>query len=111
MGIALLQIDCGWVSATTDANRFADDIKGFASLSGNRYPNYFAKFLLDLLEVAKDFDMEVQPQLALLQKHFFTSKGSVESSIQNWICGQQPSRSSMNGFVSILESTHKYRRC
>ena len=77
LGIALLQIDCGWVSATTDANRFADDIKGLCEpIFGQPLSKiHFAKFLLDLLEIAKDFDMEVQPQLVLLQKTLFYVEG------------------------------------
>ena len=77
MGIALLQIDCGWVSATTDANRFADHIKELCEpIFGQPLSKiYFAKFLLDLFEIAKDFDMEVQPQLVLLQKTLFYVEG------------------------------------
>ena len=77
LGIALLQIDCGWVSATTDANRFADDIKELCEpIFGQPLSKiYFAKFLLDLFEIAKDFDMEIQPQLVLLQKTLFYVEG------------------------------------
>ena len=77
LGIALLQIDCGWVSATTDANRFADNIKELCEpIFGQPLSKiHFAKFLLDLFEIAKDFDMEVQPQLVLLQKTLFYVEG------------------------------------
>ena len=77
LGIALLQIDCGWVSATTDANRFADNIKELCEpIFGQPLSKiHFAKFLLNLFEIAKDFDMEVQPQLVLLQKTLFYVEG------------------------------------
>ena len=77
LGIALLQIDCGWVSATADANRFAGNIKELCEpIFGQPLSKInFAKFLLDLLEIAKGFDMEVQPQLVLLQKTLFYVEG------------------------------------
>ena len=77
LGIALLQIDCGWISATADANRFAGNIKVLCEpIFGQPLSKInFAKFLLDLLEIAKDFDMEVQPQLVLLQKTLFYIEG------------------------------------
>ena len=77
LGIAELQIDSGWVSATTNPKKFAQQIENLCEPIFEQPLSeiFFAKFLAELFQVARDFEMEVQPQLALLQKTLFYVEG------------------------------------
>lgn len=75
--VAQLHVDSGWVPADTDINDFEMGIrtvcepifqKPLADIS-------FGNVLLQLFNTARRFDMEVQPQLVLLQKTLLYVEG------------------------------------
>lgn len=55
----------------------------------------FGHVLLNLFNTARRFNMEVQPQLVLLQKTLLYVEGSDASSIRSLICGK-PRNHSLN---------------
>lgn len=77
LGVAELQIESSWVSATTDPHKLASKIEELCEPIFEKPLSeiYFAQFLADLFQVAREFDMEVQPQLILLQKTLFYVEG------------------------------------
>ncbi|NKC00707.1 MAG: ubiquinone biosynthesis regulatory protein kinase UbiB [Pseudomonadales bacterium] len=75
--VAKLFRECGWVPRSTDLVKFETVIreicdpifaKPLAEIS-------FAEFVIDLFRAAGKFDMEMQPQLALLQKTLLYVEG------------------------------------
>ena len=75
--VAQLHVDSGWVPATTKVHEFAAAIrsvcepifeKPLAEIS-------FGQLLLRLFQTARRFNMEVQPQLVLLQKTLLNIEG------------------------------------
>ena len=75
--IVNLHLRSGWVPATTDAGAFESVIRNvcesiFAKPLGEIN---FAAFMTELLETAREFGMEVQPQLVLLQKTLLYVEG------------------------------------
>ena len=75
--IVTLHLRSGWVPATTDAGAFESVIRNvcesiFAKPLGEIN---FAAFMTELLETAREFGMEVQPQLVLLQKTLLYVEG------------------------------------
>jgi len=75
--VAQLHVDSGWVPATTKVHEFAAAIrsvcepifeKPLAEIS-------FGQVLIQLFSTARRFDMEVQPQLVLLQKTLLNIEG------------------------------------
>ena len=77
LGVAELQIENNWVSATTDPLLLAEKIEELCETIFEKPLSeiYFAQFLADLFQVAREFEMEVQPQLILLQKTLFYVEG------------------------------------
>ena len=75
--IVILHLRSGWVPATTDADAFESVIRKvcepiFAKPLGEIF---FAGFMAELLETAREFGMQVQPQLVLLQKTLLYVEG------------------------------------
>ena len=75
--IVTLHLRSGWVPATTDADALENVIRNvcepiFAKPLGEIF---FAGFMAELLETARDFGMQVQPQLVLLQKTLLYVEG------------------------------------
>ena len=75
--IAELHIQSGWVNTNS---RVSDLESAFRSVSEPIYGKplgdiSFAQYLLQLLQVAREFGMRVQPQLLLLQKTLFNIEG------------------------------------
>ncbi|PIE44183.1 MAG: ubiquinone biosynthesis regulatory protein kinase UbiB [Gammaproteobacteria bacterium] len=75
--VAQLHIDSGWIPESTRVNDFESAIrtvcepifeKPLADIS-------FGQFLLRLFQTARRFDMEIQPQLVLLQKTLLNIEG------------------------------------
>ncbi len=75
--VARLHVQSGWVPATTDVDEFSRVIrlvvdpffqKPIKDIS-------FGNVLLQLFQTARQFDMEVQPQLVLLQKTLINIEG------------------------------------
>lgn len=75
--IAQLHIDSGWVPESTNAQHFANQIRRVCEPIINRPIKEisFGKLLDGLITTARSFNMEVQPQLLLLQKTIFNIEG------------------------------------
>ena len=75
--VAELHIRCGWVARDTRVERFEASIRGVCEPIFAKSLNEisFGKVLNRLLRTAKKFNMEVQPQLFLLQKTLINVEG------------------------------------
>ena len=75
--IAELHVESGWVPAGTRVDEFEMAIRSVCEPIFNRPLKdiSFAQLLLRLFQTARRFDMEVQPQLVLLQKTLFNIEG------------------------------------
>ncbi len=77
LDIAEAHVDSGWVPAHVDVIEFERVIrKVCAPLFGKKMAEIeFGKLLISLFRAAADFEMEVQPQLILLQKTLLNIEG------------------------------------
>ncbi len=75
--VAQLHVDSGWVNSNTRIEQFESAIRSIAEPIFERPLKdiSFGMLLLRLFQVAKRFDMQVQPQLILLQKTLLHVEG------------------------------------
>jgi ubiquinone biosynthesis protein len=75
--IAKLHIDSGWVPAGTRIDELESAVRSVCEPIFNKPLSQisFAQVMLRLFETARRFDMEIQPQLILLQKTLFNIEG------------------------------------
>jgi ubiquinone biosynthesis protein len=75
--VAALHIESGWVPRGTRADEFESAVRTVCEPIFNKPLKEisFAQVLLRLFAVARRFDMQVQPQLILLQKTLFNIEG------------------------------------
>ena len=75
--IARLHIESGWIPAETDASEFEAVIRRLCEPLFQRPLKEisFGHFLVSLFQTARRFNMEVQPQLVLLQKTLLNVEG------------------------------------
>jgi len=75
--VAELHIESGWVPASTRVDELESAIRSVCEPNFNKPLKdiSFAQVLLRLFETARRFDMEVQPQLVLLQKTLLNIEG------------------------------------
>ncbi|MGM8931857.1 ubiquinone biosynthesis regulatory protein kinase UbiB [Salinicola halophyticus] len=75
--VAVLHIESGWVGEGTRANEFASAIRAVCEpiLEKPLKDISFGQVLLGLFQTARRFNMEVQPQLVLLQKTLLNIEG------------------------------------
>ncbi len=75
--VAELHVDSGWVDRNTRIDDFEAAIRAVSEPIFQRpiAEISFGQFLLRLFETARDFNMEIQPQLLLLQKTFLHIEG------------------------------------
>jgi ubiquinone biosynthesis protein len=75
--VAALHIESGWVPKGTRADEFESAVRTVCEPIFNKPLKEisFAQVLLRLFAVARRFDMQVQPQLILLQKTLFNIEG------------------------------------
>jgi len=75
--VAQAHLDAGWVPAGTRVDEFESAIRGVCEPIFARPLKeiYFGRLLLRLFQVARRFNMEVQPQLVLLQKTLLNIEG------------------------------------
>ncbi|MGF1642808.1 MAG: ubiquinone biosynthesis regulatory protein kinase UbiB [Thiotrichales bacterium] len=75
--VAELHVESGWVPADTRVNDFESAIRTVCEPIFERPLKEisFAHFLVRLFQTARRFNMEVQPQLVLLQKTFLNIEG------------------------------------
>lgn len=77
MEVARLHIQSGWVPADTNQNEFAAVIRSVCDPFFQKPIKEisFGKVLLSLFQTARQFNMEIQPQLVLLQKTLINIEG------------------------------------
>ena len=75
--VAIAHIEAGWVPPRTRVDEFEGAIRAVCEPIFDRPLKdiYFGKLLLRLFEVSSRFEMEIQPQLALLQKTLLQVEG------------------------------------
>lgn len=75
--IAKLHVDSGWVPAHTRVDELESAVRTVCEPIFNKplAEISFAQVLIRLFETARRFDMEIQPQLILLQKTLFNIEG------------------------------------
>jgi ubiquinone biosynthesis protein len=75
--VAALHVESGWVPATTRIDELESAVRTVCEPIFNKPLKdiSFAQVLLRLFETARRFDMQVQPQLILLQKTLFNIEG------------------------------------
>jgi ubiquinone biosynthesis protein len=75
--IAQLHVDCGWLPKDTPINEFESVIRSFSEpiFAQPLGQISFAQVLLGLFHTARRFNMEIQPQLVLLQKTLLNIEG------------------------------------
>lgn len=75
--IAQLHVDCGWLPEDTKVHEFEGAIRGVSEPIFSRplAEISFAQVLLGLFQTARRFNMQVQPQLVLLQKTMLNIEG------------------------------------
>jgi ubiquinone biosynthesis protein len=75
--VATLHVESGWVPATTRVEDFESAIRTVCEPIFDRPLSEisFGHFLLNLFQTARRYDMEVQPQLVLLQKTLLNIEG------------------------------------
>lgn len=75
--VAQLHLDSGWVPAETSVAEFESAIRTVCEPIFGRplHEISFGQFLIQLFQVARRFDMEVQPQLVLLEKTLLYVEG------------------------------------
>lgn len=110
--VAELHLESGWVPSTTRVNDFESAIRTVCEPIFNRPIKdiSFGYFLLRLFQTARRFDMEVQPQLILLQKTLLNIEGlgrqlypeldlwdTAKPFLQRWMDEQVGVRSLLNG--------------
>jgi ubiquinone biosynthesis protein len=115
--VAELHVESGWVPSTTRINDFESAIRTVCEPIFNRPLKEisFGYFLLRLFQTARRFDMEVQPQLVLLQKTLLNIEGlgrqlypdldlwdTAKPFLQRWVDEQVGIRSLLNGAKSNL---------
>jgi len=75
--VAQLHLESGWVPEDTDAYQFERVIQQLCEPIFEKPLNEisFGQFLVQLFDTARDFNMEIQPQLVLLQKTLLYIEG------------------------------------
>jgi ubiquinone biosynthesis protein len=75
--VARLHLESGWVPDNTDTARFEQVIKEVCEPIFAKPLNEisFGQFLVQLFQTARDFNLEIQPQLVLLQKTLLYIEG------------------------------------
>jgi len=75
--VARLHVESGWIPPDTDAERFEAVIRAVCEpiFAKPLSEISFGEFLVELFQTARSFDMEIQPQLVLLQKTLLYIEG------------------------------------
>ena len=104
--IAKLHIDSGWVPPDTRIDELETAVRTVCDPIFNKPLSEisFAQVLLGLFETAQQFDMEIQPQLILLQKTLFNIEGlgrELYPELDLWKTAQPILRSWMDEQVGV----------
>ncbi len=115
--VAELHVDSGWVDRDTRIDDFESAIRAVCEPMFQRplAEISFGMLLLRLFETARDFNMEVQPQLILLQKTFLHIEGlgrqlypeldlwdTAKPFLEKWLSEQMGVRAMTKGFKRNL---------
>jgi len=110
--VAELHVDSGWVDRDTRIDEFEAAIRTVSEPIFQRpiAEISFGQFLLRLFETARDFNMEIQPQLLLLQKTFLHIEGlgrqlypqldlwdTAKPFLEKWLSEQMGTRALLKG--------------
>tara|TARA_R110000868_G_scaffold10639_1_gene51563 strand:- start:4565 stop:5995 length:1431 start_codon:yes stop_codon:yes gene_type:complete len=113
--VAQLHIDCGWVPATTRVDELESAIRTVCEPIFNKPLSEisYAKVLMRLFQVARRFDMEVQPQLVLLQKTLLNVEGlgrQLYPELNLWETAKPHLESIMKNQIGIRGLLHKVKQ-
>lgn len=115
--VAELHVDSGWVDKDTRIDEFEAAIRAVCEPMFQRPLGEisFGQVLLRLFETARDFNMEIQPQLLLLQKTLLHIEGmgrqlypqldlwdTAKPFLEKWLSEQMGVRAIANGFKNNL---------
>jgi ubiquinone biosynthesis protein len=115
--VAELHIDSGWVDRDTRIDDFEAAIRAVCEPLFQRplADISFGQLLLRLFETAREFNMEIQPQLLLLQKTLLHIEGlgrqlypqldlwdTAKPFLEKWLSEQMGTRALINGFKQNL---------
>lgn len=75
--VAMLHVESGWIPANTRIEAFEANIRAVSEPIFERplHDISFGKCLMRLIQTARQFDMDIQPQLLLLQKTLLSIEG------------------------------------
>jgi ubiquinone biosynthesis protein len=112
--VAALHIESGWVPKGTRADELESAVRTVCEPIFNKPLKEisFAQVLLRLFEIARRFDMQVQPQLVLLQKTLFNIEGlgrELYPELDLWKTAQPVLRQWMRERISPLALMRRVR--
>jgi ubiquinone biosynthesis protein len=97
----LIQVvhQAGWIPPGTDQDALAREMRRTVGpmISKPMHELDFAGILIQVMDIARRFHLEIPPQLMLLLKTWYTWKVWVQTSTLNWISGNWLNRFSPNG--------------
>lgn len=115
--VAELHVDSGWVDRDTRVDEFEAAIRSVCEPMFQRplAEISFGQLLLRLFQTAREFNMEIQPQLLLLEKTFLHIEGlgrqlypqldlwdTAKPFLERWLSEQMGVRAMVNGFKKNL---------
>lgn len=111
--IARLHVESGWIPDDANTEAFESVIAGLCEPLFQKPLSEisFGQFLLDLFTAARDFHMEVQPQLVLLQKTLLNIEGlgrQLDPNLDLWATAKpfmEEWMKSKYGFLATVEAT------
>lgn len=97
--VATLHLESGWVPPDTRVEELESAIRAVCEPYFDRALKDISlgQVLMRLFSTSRRFNVEIQPQLVLLQKRCSTSRGSAVRSIRSSTCGRPRSRTSSAG--------------
>ena len=101
--VATLHVDSAWVPPGTRVDELEAAVRAVCEPIFNKPLKdiSFGLVLLRLFQTARQFNMEIQPQLVLLQKTLLAIEGWAGSSTRSSISGRRRSPSSSSGCASV----------
>ncbi|CDF98760.1 Putative Probable ubiquinone biosynthesis protein UbiB [Avibacterium paragallinarum JF4211] len=87
--VAQMHVDAGWTPQDTNIDEFEQAFREVCEpiFAKPLSEISFGQVLLNLFNVAREFNMQVQPQLVLLQKPCFILRAWGDNFIHSWIYG------------------------
>jgi ubiquinone biosynthesis protein len=100
--VAELHVESGWVPPDTRVDELEAAIRSVCEPYFDRPLKEISlgMVLMRLFQTSRRFNVEIQPQLVLLQKTCSTSRAWAASSTPSWTCGAPPSPSWRSGCSS-----------